>query len=426
MGKTFREIEQEAFDEGQKWIQKRIEEKLKEEATRQEGEVSPLRKRRKRRIKIQTVAGQIELETIYGFDALRNQWIDPFKEKLGLKKNQTISPLLAERLCFTATQSLSYQSCAEISMMWGIDADDSKIHRIVQDYGSRFSDQREEETERILDPTTRLAALAELENPDCDASAIVIMMDGWMIRERGEQWGFKPVDAPANRVDWREMKTGIVFHLKDRALTQTGRHILIDKYYEAFRGDPYEFGRRLFSLALRQGLRKAKNVYVIADGAVWIWNLVSDRFSQATQVLDIYHAYQHLHAIAQHLFPDDSERAEQWWKLRKQRLKQMGTIQVDRILKELNQRVKTLNENSATAVKTQIAYLEKNRERMDYPKIEQEKAPIASGAIESTCSQMQDRFKRTGQFWTQTGCQNLAVLEIIRKNKDWDRYWEAA
>ncbi|MFC1601424.1 UPF0236 family transposase-like protein [Candidatus Sumerlaeota bacterium] len=251
-----------------------------------------------------------------------------------------------------------------------------------------------------------------------------------MIRERGEQWGLKPPETKGDRVDWRELKTGIVFRLSERGATQSGRRILsgavrarVEKFYEAWRGDPHEFGRRLFALALRHGLRRARRVYVVADGAVWIWNLAQDRFRGAQQVLDFYHASQHLWALAEALFPDDPRRAQQWWERRKKGLREKGTIQVDRLLNELTRRAKKLKGATAQLVAQEHGYLERNRQRMDYPRIEEQNAPIGSGAIESTCSQMQDRLKRSGQFWAQQGCRNLIALDLARRNNDWDRAW---
>jgi len=311
--------------------------------------------------------------------------------------------------------------------MWGVPVNDSMVHRYVQDYGGRVEEHLEQETERILEPATRQEALAELEDP-VDAGAdnsLVIMMDGWMIRERGEQWGLKPAEQQVkDRVEWHEMKTGIVFQLCDRGATQSGRRMLVKKFYEAWRGDPYEFGRRLFALALRHGLRRTRRVYVIADGAVWIWNLAQDRFSDAVHVLDFYHAAEHLWVVAEALFPDDPKQARQWWELHKQRLREKGEMQVDRLLEELTLHAETMKGALAKVIKKEYGYFEHNRNRMPYPRLEQHNVPIGSGAIESTCGQFQDRLKRCGQFWTQKGCRNLVALDLADRNNDWNRIWQ--
>ncbi|MFC1601423.1 hypothetical protein ACFL34_03650 [Candidatus Sumerlaeota bacterium] len=126
---------------------------------------SRLIRRQLRKITIQTCAGKVELETLYGQDRQTGHWRCPLKEQLGLAGRLPLSPLLAKRLCFTATQSLSYDACAQIVPVWGVALNDSMVHRYVQEYGGQLEDQMQQETERILEPTTRQQALAELEDP---------------------------------------------------------------------------------------------------------------------------------------------------------------------------------------------------------------------------------------------------------------------
>jgi hypothetical protein len=71
-------------------------------------------------------------------------------------------------------------------------------------------------------------------------------------------------------------------------------------------------GGRVQAEARRRGLGQAPRVYVVADGGVWIWNLVTDRFAAATGVLDFYHASQHLWAVAHSLHPENAAAAQAW------------------------------------------------------------------------------------------------------------------
>src|SRR6476660_6470334 len=68
------------------------------------------------------------------------------------------------------------------------------------------------------------------------------------------------------------------------------------------------------------GLSQAQEVLVIADGAVWIWNLVTDRFAGARQRLDPWHALQHLCTVAHALHPEDEAAADAWIKPLKEKL----------------------------------------------------------------------------------------------------------
>jgi hypothetical protein len=78
------------------------------------------------------------------------------------------------------------------------------------------------------------------------------------------------------------------------------------------RGGVDDLREQLFAEAQRHGLAQAAKVLVVADGALWIWNLTGDRFAQAQQRLDYCHASQHLWAVAHALHPEDETQARTW------------------------------------------------------------------------------------------------------------------
>ena len=99
---------------------------------------------------------------------------------------------------------------------------------------------------------------AETTDAPSDKFDLVIMIDGWMARDRGKDWGLKPAETQGENVAWREIKTGLVFRLECRGRTQSARPILSEKFVEALCGDPFSFGQRLVALALRHGFLHAR------------------------------------------------------------------------------------------------------------------------------------------------------------------------
>ncbi len=376
-------------------------------------------------IRITTNAGDVEIETFYGQDPVTNEWLNPMRELWALQSRQVMSPVLEDRLCYTATLTGSYEAAAKVAVKWGAQADDSTIHAHVRSAGARAETLREERVERALDPDTRAEVVAEsaADLPQSGFS-LVIMLDGWMIRERGADWGLKPPEKEADRVEWREMKSGIVFRLEDRGETDSGRRFILNKFYEAHRGEPFYFGRYLYAEALRRGLNQAERVYVVADGAVWIWRLVEDRFSDAVGVLDFYHASEHLWAVAREISGGSEEDARAWVEPLLSELKHGGELRVLESLEEVLDLCDSLVESSAGAVRTDVRYFQSHREHLHYETVAAHGCPRGSGAMESTCSQFQDRFKRTGQFWSSPGEKHLLLLELARRNDDWDDIWE--
>ena len=371
--------------------------------------------------------GEVEVEAFYGRDTPTGRHLCPLKERWGLSHRQRLSPLLAERVCWTATMCGSYESAAEVSAKWGSAVDDSTIHAHAQRAGARAEAARERRVDRALEPATRgqVVAEAKAHGPGGPFS-LVIMMDGWMVRERGSDWGLKPPEKAGDRVAWREMKTAIIFRLHQRAENQSGRRMIVEKFYVAYRGDADEFGRRVHGEALRRGLHQAQKVYVVADGAAWIWNIVEDRFTGAVGVLDFYHASEHLWAVAAELYGEDAQGRRRWVSPLLRMLKHGQEDQVRRRLKDRLKRCLNQGSPAAPVVERETKYFESHRHRLHYAKAQAEGCPLGSGAIESTCAQLQTRFKRTGQFWTPHGQGHLLALELARRNNDWDEIWEQA
>jgi hypothetical protein len=142
---------------------------------------------------------------------------------------------------------------------------------------------------------------------------MVIMMDGWLVRRRGPDWGCSRRKKSPERIEWKEVKSAVIYRLEQSVKTSSGRGLLIQKYAVASPPDtsPADFGSEVKAEALRRGLGRADKIYVVIDGAVWLWNLTQDFFSSAVHVLDFHHASQHLWAIAHALRPE-KEDARAW------------------------------------------------------------------------------------------------------------------
>ena len=164
-------------------------------------------------------------------------------------------------------------------------------------------------------------------------------------------------------------------------------------------------------------MAQAERVLVIADGAVWIWNAVQDRFAEATQRLDLFHANTYLWAVANQIHEADSAAARQWVK---PLLKQIRTDKVAKVIAQLDELKPALSSAAAKAATEAIEYYQNNQQRMKYVGGKRRGEPLGSGTIESTCRQMQCRMKRCGQFWSTQGDEALLCLEVFWRNQRWD------
>lgn len=359
-----------------------------------------------------------------GQDPATGAWLCPARQRWGLAPHARMSPELEERLCFTATLAGSYEAAAAVASKWGAPVDDATIQAHVQQAGARVEAARAARVERAMSPATRGQVVAEASREAPRDFALAIMMDGWMARERGADWGLKPPEKPGDRASWHEMKTAVVFRLEGRAPSQSGRPRIVEKFFEAWRGEPFEFGRRVHALALRKGLNQARHVYVVSDGAAWIWNVARDRLGPATEVLDFYHASEHLWALARELHGADEAAARRWVEPLLHRLRHGGENEVVRRLERLLKTSGRDGPGPSEVLRQETGYFAGHRERLHYQAVAGAGAPIGSGAVESGCAQLQGRLKGPGKFWSLPGKNHLLALDLARRNGDWDQdFW---
>lgn len=154
--------------------------------------------------------------------------------------HQKLTPGLVDKLCFTATATGSYEEAALVAERWmqrTVNA--ATLYKLVQRLGARAEQQTQERLESLPPPKPAQRGAGEL---------AVVMVDGWMVRQRGPGWGLK--QTRENRVEWHELKTGVFYLQEQSAQTQGGRGLLADKVIVSWQGEPLELGRRLNGEAL--------------------------------------------------------------------------------------------------------------------------------------------------------------------------------
>jgi len=330
-----------------------------------------------------------------------------------------MTPELEDRVCLTATLTGSYEAAAQLSAKWGSAVDDETIRAHVRRVGQRAESQVQARLagEALEKPAVKLAGIKP------SAFALVIMMDGCLARQRGADWGAAATRLGLERVAWREIKGAVIYRLEAAGQTAGGRGMIAQKQVVAWQGEPQEFGRRVQTEARRRGLATAHDVFVVADGGVWIWKVQQDRFGQAKGMLDFYHASEHLWAVARSLYPTDETGAQRWVGPLLSQLKHGEETGVLQTLTDLPAWCAAQNRVVPPEVERERAYFHNPREHIHYEAMAAQGCPNGSGAMESFCSQLQGRFKRCGQFWSPPGMADLLALDVARRNFDWDALW---
>ncbi len=413
MNESLTQIESEILCEGREWTRSRLEKHLQELADAMV--VCPLsglilKKLRKTTFTLSTASGTVTLHAPYGYSSLAGRWLCPAREIWGLTSHQRLSPEFERRLTFTAAQTGSFEKAAALSDNWGSPVSDDAIHAMVQRVGARA------QTTPVPSPAIK---------PSAPEFSLVIMMDGWMVRQRGAQWGEPPQTSQnPERVTWNEVKSAVIYRLEDRAENESGRGQLIQKHVVACppQTPPIEFGKAVQNEAMRRGMARAKEVLVVVDGAVWIWGIIQDRFATATKTLDFYHGSEHLWDLANHLHPGDPQAARQW---AAPLLHSLRHDRQHRVIESLEKLLCPTPEGVPPdpAVANKVEYFLTHRDHLHYAQLAARGAPIGSGSMESQCSQFQNRLKRRGQFWSREGLRNLLALDVAVKNNSYTHLW---
>lgn len=180
------------------------------------------------------------------------------------------------------------------------------------------------------------------------------------------------------------------------------------------------FGERLYSEAVRRGLNRAKRAVVIGDGAPWVWNLADLHFPGAIQIVDFYHAAEHLGGLARLLYPQDEVRRKAWYKRMRKKLKNGKVSEIISELNSLNLRGRKKKE-----VEKEAGYFEKNNERMRYDKFRTQGLFIGSGVVEAGCkSVIGKRLKQSGMHWSVRGANSIIALRCCLESGRFEDYWE--
>ena len=181
-----------------------------------------------------------------------------------------------------------------------------------------------------------------------------------------------------------------------------------------------EFGPRIYTEAWQRGWSRADKKVIIADGAEWIWNIADQHFPGAIQIVDIFHARQHLWDLARALFPNEETKQKRWVMRQQAKLDSGEIAKLVRSLRSLD----AANPELADKIRIEADYFERNAARMRYPVFRGQHLFIGSGVIEAGCNTViGSRLKRSGMFWTVRGANAIIALRCHRLSGKFEDYW---
>lgn len=289
--------------------------------------------------------------------------------------------------------SLPYGEAAErLGSLTGLALGAETLRRLAIEVGTTLADAEEQEAAQVARTQEAAAPV------DPTPGLLVVETDGTMIRY---------LDG------WHEVKVGLVAGWADGHLQQPS--------YVAAREPAETFGTHLLGEVARRGgleiarweggvtgrgLAILREALILGDGAAWIWKLADDHWTERIEVVDFYHASEHLAAAAQAAFGDTSD-ARAWLRRVRHTLLVAGPDPVRTALAALTAPTPAARE----VLRRERGYFRQHADRMAYHTLHLEGLPIGSGAIESAAKHViQVRLKRPGMRWSVAGARAVLAL----------------
>jgi hypothetical protein len=361
-----------------------------------------------------TAVGEVKLQRPWYLCRRCHNGRVPADAALDIEKTE-LSPGVRRMIALVGSEAPFDQGRRQIELLAGLQLTTKAVERTAESIGGDIA--RREQTAVNQAIPLDLPIIAGEPIP-----ILYVQMDGTgvpVVKKETEGRVGKVDGQPAHT---REVKFGCVF-------TQTGwddeGHAIRDPGSTTYTGaieTAGEFGNRIYREAWNRGWSRAEKKVVIGDGAEWIWNNADRHFPGAVQIVDLFHARQHLWDLARLIHPGDVLRQKQWI-LRHQPKLDGGKIEkLVRFLRNID----TFTPSVEDAIRSEAAYFERHAERMRYPEYRRQHLFVGSGVIEAGCKTViGSRLKQSGMFWTVNGANAILALRCCHFNNRIENYWES-
>ena len=363
---------------------------------------------------ILTAVGKVEVSRPYYLCAHCHSGQFPADVELDIEHTE-FSPGVRRMLALVGQDAPFDQGRQQMKLLADLEVTTKAVERTAEAIGEDIAAREQNQIQRAM----------QLDLPVVVGEAIPLLyvqMDGTgvpVVKKETEDRQGKTQGQPAHT---REVKLGCVF-------TQTtwdqGGYAIRDPDSTTYVGaieTAEAFGKRLYLEAWKRGWSRAQKRVLMGDGSEWIWNQAQEHFPGATQIVDLYHAREHLWELARKLHPNDEANQNRWMMVH-QDLLDDGKIEE---LVSSFRSMETSQAELAQKIRTEAAYFEKNAERMRYPEFRRQHLFVGTGVIEAGCKTViGSRCKQSGMFWTMRGANAILALRCCQFNTRFEDYWEA-
>ena len=226
---------------------------------------------------------------------------------------------------------------------------------------------------------------------------------------------------PDGRAHTREVKLGVVFTqttvdddgipIRDPDSSSYVSTLELVEHFETL----------IYAEARRRGSAKGAEMVILGDGATWIWNLARAHFPEATNIVDLYHAREHLGDLAKLLTPVLGDGRVSWLAERKDELDDGDIPAILAAARALD-----VPAGKTHDLDTALGYFENNAARMAYKTFRAAGHFVGSGAVEAGCKAVvAQRLKLSGMRWSVRGATGIATLRCQEASGRWEENWKS-
>jgi len=335
----------------------------------------------------------------------------PGDETLGITGTM-FSPGLRRMMARAGSRTSFGEAEEDLRIYGAVEVDRKEIERVAKEVGRQIERWMAKE---------RAEAIRQAGQDTAEQSIPVfyVSFDGTGVPMRAEELKGRKGKQPDGSARTREVKLGCVF--TQTTTDREGRPIrdADSTTYTAAIESSDEFGRRIYAEALMRGLEQAAKLVVLTDGARYNKSITQMHFPEATHVIDLYHAREHLHSLSKLLLPDANRKEEQrrWLDL-------LDDGQIEVLVNAIKPHLPSRGHRRKKALK-EINYFLDNAEQMRYADFRKQGFFIGSGVVEAGCRTLiGQRLKKSGMFWSLDGANAIIASRCCQLSGRFETFWE--
>ena len=363
---------------------------------------------------IQTVLGPVALRRAYYHCAACGCGVVPRDDELGIA-GASLSPGLRKMTARVGAAAPFAKAADLLAELAGIRLPAKRIERSAEADGAAAAARITAESAAIAGG--RVSPLPPAVLPD----KLYIAIDGTGVPMVPAAVNGRAGKTPDGRARTREVKLAALF--TQSRVDEAGRPVRdpdSTSYLASF-APADQFATQVAAEARRRGADAIRQLVVLGDGAPWIWTLATAILPEATPIVDLYHAREHLHDLATHLSPVLGDAHPDWLAAR---LADLDNGDIETLVTETARLLPQLPDDIAHDTTKALGYFKTNAHRMRYGYFRDHGLFVGSGVVEAGCkSLVGQRLKLSGMRWNIPGATAILTLRCQQASDRFDHIW---